>query len=91
MNYKELHNQIVQLQNGFANCINTVYGVRRISGEIKDVPLQVIRDYAEQHGETVHPITTEGYIRMYITQILACGSSTIEVISKKQVIMIQEA
>lgn len=91
MNYKEFKNQILQLQNNFANCINTVYGVKGVRGELKGIPLEVMKEYADTYGETLQPITKEGYVMMYITQILPNGSSTIEVVSKKQVIMIQEA
>lgn len=91
MDYKTFKNQVTQLQNNFANCINTVYGVQGIRGNIKDVPLAVMKEYAEAYGESMLPITTEGYVRMYITQVLANGSSTIEVQSKKQTILIEEA
>jgi hypothetical protein len=87
---KELYNKIVTLQNSLNSVVEFTPFVTKVEAEIRSVPLELMVEYGNRYGETLHPIDSAGYVHMYLHKFGEAWKTCITIISERQKITIEK-
>lgn len=84
MNYKQLTDKIITLQNSLNNVIQHTTFVTNVEAEIKGVPIETLLEYSQKFGETPAPINSAGYVHLNLFKFGSGWKTCVTVISERQ-------
>lgn len=90
MNYKQLSDKVITMYNSMSNAMQFTPGAYEMSCQIKDIPLEVLQDYAAKNGEIINPVRLDGTVTCCINKITEHGVTSINLISERHKITLEK-
>jgi hypothetical protein len=88
MTLKDLETKINSYQSALDNIVMANPIVNFVnSQDIRDIPIQTLRDYAAKYGCSLPPVTEAGYVRL---DLFKNGKTLIKLESKRMRVVIEE-
>ena len=90
MNYKQLYDKVQTMYNSMSNALEHTPGAVEMSCQIKDIPLEVLQDYAQKQGEIINPVRLDGTVSCCLTKITEHGVASINLVSERHKITLEK-